>query len=232
MAKSGDDTIYTGAGNDILFGDGQDDDLIGGWGNDWISGGTGQDGVIGDDGRIFTSRNAAGDTTQFSEPLYGVSFFLATDPDVKKIQGDVLNEVIYTPGHVQEATINVGGAYKKEVDITPYNLGPNVVFGHFQIDLPLYDANNSDDVIFGGLGDDFLHGGAGDDAIGGGEALPISYVQHYDANPYDNLDPNAPAEDGVVRTDWTRPWNPGNILHFGADFDPWNAPKPVRSRLG
>ena len=66
-----------------LFGDAEDDDLIGGWGNDWISGGTGQDGVLGDDGRIFTSRNTAGNIAQFSEPLYGINFLLATDPDTK-----------------------------------------------------------------------------------------------------------------------------------------------------
>ena len=80
----------------------------------------------------------------------------------------MLDEFIYTPGQVQTATINVGGAYKKEFDITPYNLGPNLVAGHFQVNLPLFDANNSDDVIFGGWDDDFLHGASGDDAIGGG----------------------------------------------------------------
>ena len=103
----------------------------------------------------------------------------------REIQGYVLNEFIYTPGQVQTATINVGGAYKKEFDITPYNLGPNLVAGHFQVDLPLFDANNSDDVIFGGWDDDFLHGASGDDAIGGGSALPLSYVQHFSAGGFE-----------------------------------------------
>ena len=217
--ESSDDTIYGGCGNDVLYGDAQDDDLIGGWGGDWISGGTGSDGVLGDDGRIFTSRNNA----TVGEPLYGVAPLLATDPDDRASNGNVLNEFIYTPGQVQTATINVAGELKKEVDLTPYNLGPNDVAGHFQIDVPLYDANNSDDVIFGGFDDDFLHGGSGDDAIGGGEALPDSYVQHFAANGTVN---------GVVRTDWTRPLNPGNLLLFGADFDPWLAPKPFAPRLG
>jgi Ca2+-binding RTX toxin-like protein len=239
--ESGDDTVYTGPGHDKMFGDGQDDDLVGGWGNDWISGGTGQDGVLGDDGRIFTSRvtgcagaNCWSDLADLSEPLYGVDKFLIGDPDVKKIQGYVLNEFIYTPGQVQTATINIGGELKKEFDLTPYNLGPNVVQGHFQVNLPLYDANNSDDVIFGGWNDpldaqgqdhshDFLHGGAGDDAIGGHEALSDSYVQHFSGGG---------APDGVVRTDWTRPFNRGNLLLFGADTDPWNDPKPVQQNLG
>ncbi|HEX5591393.1 MAG TPA: Calx-beta domain-containing protein [Candidatus Limnocylindrales bacterium] len=228
--EAGDDTAYGQVGNDVLYGDAQDDDLVGGWGNDWISGGTGQDGVIGDDGRIFTSRNTGcsgancwQDGADLSEPLYGIEKFLSTDPDTKVIHGYVLNEFIYTPGQVQTATINVGGTFKKEVDITPYNLGPNLVAGHFQVDLPLFDANNSDDVIFGGWDDDFLHGASGDDAIVGGEALPESYVQHFGATGIEN---------GLVRTDWTRPWNPGNLLYFGADTDPWNAPKPFVSRLG
>ncbi|HEX6131212.1 MAG TPA: hypothetical protein VF044_05745 [Actinomycetota bacterium] len=228
--ESSDDTIYGGCGNDVIYGDAQNDDLVGGWGGDWISGGTGSDGVIGDDGRIFTSRNTgcAGascwqDGSDYSEPLYGVETFLIGDPDTRVIHGYVLNEFIYTPGQVQTATINVGGALKKEVDITPYNLGPNDVAGHFQIDVPTYDANNSDDAVFGGWDDDFLHGASGDDAIVGGEAMPDSYVQHFSG---------AGVPDGVVRTDWTRPYNPGNLLRFGADFDPWLAPKPFAPRLG
>ncbi|OWK21135.1 hypothetical protein AJ88_20765 [Mesorhizobium amorphae CCBAU 01583] len=35
-----------------------------------------------------------------------------------------------------------------------------------------------------------------------------------------------------MRTDFSRPWNPGDVLKFGPDSDPWNAPKPVQSRLG
>ena len=229
--ESGDDTVYGGCGNDTIFGDAGDDDLVGGWGNDWISGGTGKDGVLGDDGRIFTSRNtgcAANNcwtsTTDHSEPLYGINKFLSTDPDLKVIHGYVLNEVVYTPGQVQKATINVAGALKKEVDVTPYNLGPNVDGqGKTLLDLPMYDANNSDDIIFGGFDDDFLHGASGDDAIGGGEALVQSYVQHFDG---------AGAADGLVRTDWTRPYNPGNLLLFGTDADPWNSPKPTLPRLG
>ena len=133
--ESGDDTVYGAVANDVIYGDAQDDDLIGGWGNDWISGGTGMDGMLGDDGRIFTSRNTGCTTANcwvsnppnpsavYSEPLSGETALLIGDPDTKKTQGYVLNEAIYTPGHVQDAIINVGGALKKEVDLTPYNLG-------------------------------------------------------------------------------------------------------------
>ncbi len=117
--------------------------------------------------------------------------------------GDYLDQYISTPGEVQTAVININGDFKKTVDLTPYNLRPNAL-GQ---DEPKFDANNSDDVIFGGLGGpiqpnypmvighrnneeppfglprgvagDFLHGGAGDDAIAGGEAILNAYTQLY-----------------------------------------------------
>ncbi len=146
--ETGDDTIYLGGGADIAFGDAEDDDIIGGWGADFISGGTGEDGVIGDDGRIFTSRNSA----TYGENLFGVQALLASDPDTRTSQGNVLNEFIYTPGQVQTETINIGGELKKSVDITPYLLVP---LGEVstsdpltvQLDAPLF----ADDIIFGGL---------------------------------------------------------------------------------
>ena len=34
---------------------------------------------------------------------------------------------------------------------------------------------------------------------------------------------------GLVETDWYHPWNPGDILHFGADTNPWLATTTSRS---
>jgi Ca2+-binding RTX toxin-like protein len=221
--ETGDDTVYLGGGEDVAYGDAEDDDLVGGWGHDWISGGTGQDGILGDDGRILTSRNTAGDVTQWSEPLSGVRFLLAEDPDPQHpriIHGNVIDEFIFTPGQVQTATINVGGALKKQFDITPFNLTPDATGA----DEPLFIARHADDILYGGLGDDFLHGASGNDAIGGAEALVESYGQHYD--------PLTGALAGLVRMDWSRPYNPGDALAFGQDADPWNAPKPIQARLG
>ena len=235
-AESGDDVVYAGPGTDYVFGDAGNDQITGGWGNDWISGGTGGDTVLGDDGRIFASRNsatgvtwngstwvAAGCTANaagcYSEPLFGILSLLATDPDLKNSNGNALNEYIYTPGKVQTATINVAGALNTTVDETPFNLTPRVL-GAAQ---PLFDANNSDDVIFGGWGNDELHGGSGDDAISGSEALAVSYAQAFDdqGNPI-----------GLVETDFNHPWNPGDILHFGADTNAWHSNHHVASRLG
>jgi len=181
----------------VLFGDSEDDDLIGGWGNDWISGGTGQDGVLGDDGRIFTSRGNA----TVGEPLYGIAALLATDPDPKSTNGNVLSELIDTPGEHQIGTINVAGALAKAVDLTPFNLTPSSI----ATDDPYNDPRHVDDIVFGGLGADFLHGGAGDDALSGAEAMAESYSQRVDA---------AGSLVGLVRTDFTRPFNPGDALRF------------------
>jgi hypothetical protein len=219
--ETGDDTAYGGKGNDVFFGDAGDDDLIGGAGHDWFSGGTGDDGILGDDGRIFTSRNSS----RYDEPLYGILRLRAeSEDDPKRNDGDVLNELISTPGDVQVEVINIEDQLKKTFDITPYNLSPRG-----SGDDPLFRPLHADDIMYGGLGRDFLHGASGDDAISGAEALSDAYGQEYDLN---FADPTVLDLVGVVRSDWTRPYNIGRMLMFGDDTDPWNAPKPIRSRLG
>src|SRR5256885_3863086 len=88
--------------------------------------------------------------TQFTEPLYGIYGLRQTDPDTRTSQGDVLSEFIYTPGQVQTATINVATLLKKQFDLTPYDQSPDSLGLGDQIH---YDANNSDDILFGGLDD-------------------------------------------------------------------------------
>jgi Ca2+-binding RTX toxin-like protein len=169
--ESGDDIIFGMTGSDVIFGEGQDDDIVGGYGNDWISGGTGQDGILGDDGLIYTSRNSTS-----GESLYGVDSLLASDPRPKYADGNVLNEIIKTPGEIQYAVINIEGELKKTVDIVPFSYDHNWIA---QDDEYPDNANNTpfaDDIIFGGLGSDWLHGASGDDAISGAEALEHAYV--------------------------------------------------------
>ena len=273
-----DDIIYVGGGSDTVFGDADDDNILGGWGNDWISGGVGSDGVLGDDGRIFTSRNSdqgwtagsdtrqptngvgSGDEDVFSEPLFGITAFQpqGTCTENKSVLcGDFLDQYIATPGQVQNAVINIDGDLKKTVDLTPFNLTPNTLGA--DADWMLFDANNSDDVIFGGLGGeilpnypteishrknedppfgetrgvqgDFLHGGAGDDAMAGGEAIWNGYTQVYDdAGALWDADGDGTSD--AMRTDWSRPYNPGDLLHFGEDADAWHNQGPIVNRLG
>ncbi len=206
--EAGDDFIYGMAGNDALFGDGQDDDVIGGYGSDWISGGTGQDGALGDDGRILTSRNSTA-----GEALYGISGIASAD----------LNTAISTPGKMQQAVINVAGALKKTVNLTPFSSDPS--WNGSDDEFPTGQGHIYDDVIYGGLGSDFLHGGSGDDAISGAEALPESYVVIIDAagNPV-----------GLRRSDFDHPFNPGNALGYRAStttFAQYDAFDPLRKIL-
>ncbi|HYT95205.1 MAG TPA: hypothetical protein VEL76_41190, partial [Gemmataceae bacterium] len=206
--ESGDDFVYAQKGSDYIFGEGQDDDLLGGYGNDWISGGTGQDGVLGDDGRIFTSRNSS----TIAEPLNGIAALLASDPDTSFSNGNVLNEFIYTPGHIQIATINVAGELKKTVDLTPFSVDPGWDANTDEFGGLLIANHRSDDVIFGGLGSDFLHAGSGDDAMSGAEALTLSFAQNATGT-------------GVVQTDYLHPFNPGNFLRFNP-IDPQGTHPP------
>ncbi len=196
--ESGDDFIYGMVGSDILFGEGQDDDIIGGYGNDWISGGSGDDGVLGDDGRIYTSRNS-----NAGELLYGIAGFANNEMD----------KYIYTPGKIQQSTINVSGVLKKTVNLTPFKLGdPNDLdYSH-----KTFDPEYADDIIYGGWGNDFIHGGDGDDAISGAEAL----AEFYDvpSNPGDVLGFNY-ATGEFADYDEYDPWRKivGFLLNFDSD---------------
>ncbi len=240
--ENGDDTLYGQVGSDWLYGEGQNDDMIGGYGNDWMSGGTGDDGMIGDDGRIFTSRNSqsadpanAGYLVSLGEPLSGVAPLLPTDADPKYSNGNALNEFIFTPGNMQTDTINVSGALKKTVDLTPFSSDPNwnglaqPTADEFssppdKINRNGFDSvttQHYDDILFGGLGSDWIHGGSGDDAISGSEALPQSYAPTYDAN----------GPSGLVEIDYYHPFDPGNVLAFQSS-DPNSHHPRIAGRTG
>jgi Ca2+-binding RTX toxin-like protein len=227
--EGGDDFIYGMTGSDALYGDGQNDSIIGGYGNDWISGGTGDDAIIGDDGRIFMSRNSissdpanANYLVSTGEALNGVAPLLSSDADPKYSNGNALNEQISTPGNMQVDTINLSGALKATIILTPFsvdaawNVNPQPL-----TDETAYKATN-DDIIFGGLGNDWIHGGSGDDAISGAEALPLSYTQIQDANL--NVT-------GIAETDFYHPFNPGDALRFNA-IDPNSKHPAIAGRTG
>jgi Ca2+-binding RTX toxin-like protein len=225
--ESGDDLIHGMTGPDVLYGEGQDDDLVGGYGNDWISGGTGADGVIGDDGRIVVSRNATG----YGEPLHGVARLLRDNNDTRTFNGNMMNEVIATPGSIQQAVVNVGGDLKKAVNLTPFSFDPdfNGQLDEFTAGTPKKRGatpdnpfpHNADDIIFGGLGGDWLHGGSGDDAISGGEALAEGWTQMYDETG---------VLIGITRSDYGRPYNPVDALRYNPiDANGWHHDRTRRS---
>ncbi|MGZ4378037.1 MAG: FIMAH domain-containing protein, partial [Gaiellaceae bacterium] len=127
-----------------------------------------------------------------------------TEPLNGLTTANVVNQQITTPGNMQQATIYVANLLNKSVDLSPFNYDPNTA-GQNELFIPLYD----DDIIFGGLGNDFLHGGPGDDAISGAEALPLSYTQ--------TENPTTRVLTGSTRSDYTRPFNPGNALRYNPD---------------
>jgi hypothetical protein len=136
------------------------------------------------------SRNSS----SYGEPLYGIAAIPSAEIDGR----------ISTPGNAQQAIINPNGVLKYTADLTPDGLdpasinsaNPNVLFR------PLF----ANDIIYGGLGNDWMHGGAGDDAVSGAEAPVESYAFNYDQNG---------AQVGaLLRSDYSHPFNPGNVLGY------------------
>jgi Ca2+-binding RTX toxin-like protein len=147
----------------------------------------------GDDGRIYPYRVFSA----YGGPLYGFTPFAASNP----------NLFIYSPGKIQQATINVPRELIRAVNLTPYSLDPTPGEAG---DNMTYRPSNSDDIIYGGLANDFLHGGAGDDPVSGAKALVESCIGYFEPN---NCDPV-----GVERSDYMRPFNPGNALAYGGRY--------------
>ena len=113
--------------------------------------------MLGDDGRISTSRNG------IAEPLFAIGSLAGS-----------LDQLIATPGNVQQATINVSGQLKKTANLTPFSVDPSWAGMADEFDNQTV-PHFSDDIVYGGWGNDWLHGGSGDDAISGAEALPAYY---------------------------------------------------------
>jgi Ca2+-binding RTX toxin-like protein len=163
--------------------------------DDDLIGGWGNDwisGGTGDDGVVGSDGRIFTSRNGLTEPLNGLTV------------ANVVNQQISTPGNMQQATLYVANLLNKRVDLSPFNYDPNTA-GQNELFLALYD----DDILFGGLGNDFLHGGAGDDAISGAEALAIAYTQ------IEN--PTTHVLAGIARSDYARPFNPGNALRYNPD---------------
>ena len=141
----------------------------------------------------------------------------------------MLNEFIYTPGQVQTATHQRAGSSSRPSTsrsttwARTINLGQNHVANQ-----PTFDANNSDDIIFGGWGGDWIHGGAGDDAISGAEAIGVGGTLR---GTRSTSTPTA-TRSGLEYIDFAHPCNPGDVLHFGADTNPGTANNHNELRLG
>src|SRR5262249_42053954 len=160
---------------------------------------------------LSTDSTNSGFLVSLGEPLYGVAPLLQQDADPKYSNGNALNEFIFTPGNMQIDTINVSGALKKTVDLTPFSSDPNwngltqpaideFSYPGSKPNQPGSDSKTTkhyDDIIFGGLGNDAMHGGSGDDAMSGAEALPVSYTQVEDSGG--NLT-------GIAETDYYHPF--------------------------
>ncbi|HLZ94098.1 MAG TPA: hypothetical protein VKT20_02055 [Candidatus Dormibacteraeota bacterium] len=239
-AESGDAFIYGGPADDMIFGGAQNDTIVLGYGDNWVSGGRGDQCIIGGGGRCLVSRNGS------SEPLYGIAAIPSSSSTTS-----YLNQLITTPGNVQQATINVSGALNYTPLLYPYNWDPNtyaapgVSNGNPTYSTnckenqtcPTYETVYGHNIIYGGWGNGVVHGGPGNSAISGAEAPTRGFADNFNMfGTGPNANESYYLKNGVadtvltdyvinsapIQTDFFHPFNPGNAAGFMPNSDPPN----------
>jgi len=151
--EDGDDMLYGGAGNDRLFGGEGADTLVGGAGIDGAYYTAASAGVTLDLATGGTGGEAAGDSYNSIEWVFGSDFDdnLTGDTGANRLYGEDGNDTLNGAagndrilGGEGNDTINGGD-------------GVDVLFGQ-----------EGDDIMSGGAGNDFFYGGAGADSFDGG----------------------------------------------------------------
>ena len=179
----------------MLFGEAGNDNLVGGYGADWISGGTGDDAILGDDGLLADPLNPF-----YADPFFGVAG--VANADIAKYIAALQPATAALPDPSEFVTFGGLGSFAQA-----YKLFLDAHTG--------FAPQDANDVIFGGLGNDLIVGGWGDDALSGAEALPVSYMQAYDASGHLS---------GLVESDYFHPLNTGSPLNFAANGQPGTFP--------
>lgn len=173
----GNDVINGFGGNDFIVGAGGDDDLFGGEGSDAFIGGQGQDDHFGGNGTDtvyytysgsvtvnmatpgFNTGDAAGDTYDSIERIYGSDFndnLQADDSGVTLVGGSGLDTL---NGGEGDDVLNGGGS----TDQINGHGGNDRLIGGASRDF--MDGGADDDRLAGGGGDDDMQGGTGNDRL-------------------------------------------------------------------
>src|SRR4029077_361252 len=175
----------------------------------------------------LTSRNGS------SEPLYGIAAIPSTSATTS-----TLNQLITTPGNVQQAVINVAGALNYAPVLYPYNWDPSTyVSPGVSNGNPTYSTNCKENktcptyitvyghnIIYSGWGNGVTHAGPGNSAISGAEAPTYSFADNFNlfgkgvnASEAGYLSNGATDTNPVdyvintapIETDFFHPFNPG-----------------------
>jgi Ca2+-binding RTX toxin-like protein len=217
------DWLAGGAGDDTLVGGIANDVLSGGAGQDLLIGGAGDDVITGDTDWVATSLNWTVTDNQGNwllSPVQGTALPTDGAADViyagqgsDRVYGGIGNDVIFGEGgndflfgNSGNDVVSGGDGHDQLSGDEPSVVGEQVVEGS---DILFGDAGN--DSLFGNGGDDILVGGTGNDSLYGGQGMDT-----YVFNKGDGRD--------VIFDSKTE----GNILRFGAGFNPDN----VTLRLG
>ncbi|WP_162143788.1 calcium-binding protein [Hellea balneolensis] len=151
--EDGDDTLDGGAGNDRLFGGEGADTLIGGAGIDSAYYTAAAAGVTLDLATSGTGGEAAGDSFNSIEWVFGSDFddSLTGDAGNNRLYGEDGNDILNGAGGNDRILGGEGN------DTINGGDGVDVLFGQ-----------DGDDIMSGGAGNDFFYGGAGADSFDGG----------------------------------------------------------------
>ncbi len=170
----GNDTIWTGSGNDVINGGPGRDQIFAGEGNDIIDGSDGNDGLFGGPGDDTISGGngndliCSGDGDDTIDGGAGIDLLHAGDGN-DFVTGGTENDTLFGgPGDDElfgqqgNDLIRAGSG----ADIVDGGLGRDHIFGDSGNDV--IDGGDGADRIDGGSGDDHINGGSGTDTLQGG----------------------------------------------------------------
>jgi serralysin len=143
-AGDGNDVINGGAGNDVIVASGGDDEVYGGAGNDKLLGGTGADTLLGGDGVDWIDGGDGIDVVDFNAEGAGVTVDLGA---YYAIDGFGTRDTLLDVENIE------GSAFKDRI------------VGDAQVNV--INANDGNDILYGGYGGDTISGGNGNDTIYG-----------------------------------------------------------------
>ncbi len=158
LGGDGNDTLRSGAGNDLLLGGDGNDSITAGAGNDNVQAGDGHDTVTGGSGNDLIDLGDGNDTANAGDGNDTVSADDGQDSIIGGRGNDTLNG-----GMGNDTLIGNEGN-----DAISGGTDDDSIFGDSQDPAILGAGVDGIDTIFGGAGDDTIIGGSGADQIDGG----------------------------------------------------------------
>lgn len=174
------EAVYGSDFNDTMTGNSSTNELRGGEGNDALDGGAGNDRLYGGTGADALIGGTGIDSAYYTTATAGVTLNLATGGTAGDAAGDSFNSIEWVFGSDFDDDItgdnNANRLYGENGNDTLNGAGGNdrilggegndTINGGDGVDILF--GQNGDDIMSGGAGNDFFYGGAGSDSFDGG----------------------------------------------------------------